>query len=120
MALFGLNWQRGRSGNYQKMRLAKSGWPIPSDCYLIRYREGDFAAVHTDPSPKGMRHFRLNILLQRAQDGGNFTLWGASTWRKGRIRLFRPDLHQHAVTKIIKGQRLVLSIGWLSKEREEV
>jgi hypothetical protein len=36
-----LTWQRGRQGTgYDKMLLATARWPLPFDCYLLRYPQG--------------------------------------------------------------------------------
>ena len=86
-------WQRGRRGTgYDKMLLLTAPWPIAFDAYLLRYPEGSEIPPHQDPVSSG-RHYRLNL-----------------------IKLFRSDLSQHSVTRVIGGSRYVLSIGWVLKE----
>jgi 2OG-Fe(II) oxygenase superfamily len=107
-----LRWEVGRQGTgYEKMLLATARWPLPFDCYLLRYRPGSSIPFHTDPVD-GRRHYRLNVVLRRAV-GGAFELDGAPIWRVGRAVLFRPDLGRHAVSMVDRGTRYVLSIGWV-------
>lgn len=109
-----LRWKEGRQGTgYEKMLLATAKWPIPFDLYLLRYGEGAFVSPHIDPVP-GHRHFRLNIFLKNAKFGGRFDLGvGKAIWSHPRAQLFRPDIYTHSVTKVLKGTRYVLSLGWL-------
>ncbi len=85
--------------------------PIPVDCYLLRYGEGTHIPPHRDPVTSG-RHFRLNVVLREARRGGRFVCEGA-IFSSRRINLFRPDMVEHAVTRIDEGTRIVLSVGWL-------
>ena len=86
---------------------------IPCDCYLLRFREGAEIAKHTDPVD-GKKHYRLNIVLRAAAEGGEF-ICSAPIINRRRIKLFRPDLAPHAVSRVRKGTRYVLSIGWVRK-----
>jgi len=105
-------WQHGRqSSGYEKMLLATAPWPIPFDCYLLRYTEGASIPPHTDPV-EGRKHFRLNIVLKHASSGGNLVC-DEVLFETARIKLFRPDLSAHAVTRVAGGSRYVLSFGWL-------
>lgn len=64
---------------------------------------------HTDPVT-GKRHYRLNIELWKAKDGGRF--YGCQPLlRLPRMVLFRPDTQTHAVSWVGEGTRLVLSFG---------
>lgn len=112
------NWVEGRQGSgYYKMKLL-SPKRFKFDCYLLKYPEGSFIKSHKDPSEKGFEHHRLNILLRDCEEGGNFrctvnTARGkflGFKWCK-----FRPDLYYHSVSKVSKGARWVLSIGWLKE-----
>lgn len=105
-------WRRGRQGTgYDKMLLATLPWPVPFDCYLIRYPEGSAIPAHTDPVAE-RRHFRLNIVLKRSSRGGEFVCANL-IFSTARIKLFRPDISEHSVTRVEGGSRYVLSLGWL-------
>ena len=55
---------------------------------------------------------RVNVVLRPAEQGGIFLCNGA--WVNfPRFKFFRPDQLTHGVSKIEKGERLVLSIGWV-------
>ncbi len=105
-------WQKGRQGTgYDKMLLATLPWPIPFDCYLLRFPDGSHIQPHKDPVAEGKKHFRLNVILKKAGSGGNF-LCHNPIFQSERINFFRPDISEHMVTRV-KGSRYVLSIGWL-------
>ena len=105
-------WRRGRQGTgYDKMLLATLPWPLPFDCYLIRYPDGSAIPPHTDPV-KDRGHYRLNIVLKTSPRGGEF-LCQDPLWETRRIKFFRPDRSEHAVTRVEGGSRYLLSIGWL-------
>ncbi|AHX11996.1 hypothetical protein CH75_23890 [Dyella jiangningensis] len=105
-------WQRGRQGSgYDKLLLAGTLWPLPCDCYLLRFPTGASVPPHTDRVSLG-RHYRLNIILRAPRRGGEFVC--ARPIHAGRrIKLFRPDVEEHSVTMIQEGTRWVLSIGWV-------
>ena len=102
----------GRQGTgYRKLRLW-SWWF--SDAYLIRYASGAFVMAHWDPA-EGRRHYRINIELCRAKEGGLF--WSSAVlFQWWRVVLFRPDVAQHSVSIVSKGRRLVLSFGFALPE----
>lgn len=105
-------WQRGRQGSgYDKMLLATSPWPVPFDCYLLRYPVGTHIPPHTD-RVTGRGHYRLNLVLKPSAGGGDFRCEDPIV-DTGRIKLFRPDLSEHSVSQVIGSARYVLSIGWL-------
>jgi len=108
--------QRGRqAGGYDKMLLATAArWPLPFDCYLIRYPEDSFIMPHTDPVTAG-RHYRLNIVLKSPKRGGEF-ICADPIFETHRIKLFRPDACEHSVTRVEGGSRYVLSIGWVRND----
>jgi len=106
-----LKWKHGRqAGGYQKLKIFESKF-FSCDCYLLYYKEGSFIPEHTDPVKK-KKHYRLNIELVKPKRGGYFIYDLPLIWKFYRIVLFRPDITIHSVTKIIKGYRLMLSIGW--------
>mgnify|MGYP003384666059 CR=1 FL=1 len=109
-------WQYGRQGTgYDKMLLLTAPWPIAFDSYLIRYPEGSSIPAHVDQVESG-RHYRLNIILKSAQSGGEF-ICKSAIFSSKRIKLFRPDVSEHSVSKVISGRRYVLSIGWVVGRR---
>ena len=113
-AALAFRWQRGRQGTgYDKMLLLTAPWPLPFDSYLIRYPEGSAIPAHTDPVQSG-RHFRLNVILKAPQSGGEFTC-ANPIFASRRVKLFRPDVGEHSVTRVVGGSRYVLSIGWILK-----
>jgi hypothetical protein len=109
-------WQRGRQlTGYDKMLLFESLWPLPWDLYLLRFTEGAEIAAHTDPVSIGAHH-RLNIVLREAGEGGQFQC-AQPLYESRRIKYFRPDLSEHSVTKVTRGTRYVLSVGWVRRAR---
>lgn len=109
-------WQRGRQqSGYDKMLLCGAYWPVKFDTYLIRFPLGSEIKPHVDKVSSG-RHFRLNIIIKNAQLGGEF-ICENSLFQSNRIKLFRPDITKHQVTKITKGSRYILSIGWIIRDK---
>lgn len=93
------------------MLLLTAPWPIPFDMYLIRYPEGSEIPPHTDPVQSG-RHYRLNVILKSPKSGGEFRC-EKPIYSSSRVKLFRPDVCEHCVTRVVGGNRYVLSIGWV-------
>ena len=111
-----LRWQRGRQGTgYDKCLLVASPFPVPFDCYLLRFPEGTAIPPHRDPVD-GARHFRLNVVVKRAPSGGEF-ICADPILDWGRLKFFRSDLSVHSVTQVVGGSRYVLSVGWALKAR---
>jgi len=115
-----MKWEKGRQNSgYEKIKLLESQ-RFKFDVYLLRYRKGASIPPHYDPAPFGFAHHRLNIVLKRAKDGGNFFTLSHGIHRphkfmNNRIIFFRPDITSHMVSKVKRGARYVLSIGWLRK-----
>ena len=109
------NWFRWRSGRqesgYEKMLLLVNPFLVPFDVYLLRFRQGAAVPPHTDPVSE-KKHYRLNLILKRARRGGRFRC-AKPIYESRRIKLFRPDIHEHSVSEIEEGTRYVLSIGWV-------
>lgn len=104
--------QRGRQmSGYDKMLLLQSLWPLPLDMYILRFTEGAEIAPHVDAVSSG-EHYRLNIVVKRALSGGEFVC-ASPIFESARIKYFRPDACEHSVTRVNKGSRYVLSIGWV-------
>lgn len=105
-------WQKGRQlTGYDKMLLGGCVWPIKLDTYLLRFPEGSEVPVHTDKVEQG-RHYRLNIVLKNAKEGGDF-ICEQPIYENSRVKLFRPDISKHSVSRIVKGNRYLLSIGFV-------
>ncbi|RYE56439.1 MAG: 2OG-Fe(II) oxygenase [Sphingobacteriales bacterium] len=110
-------WQQGRQGSgYEKALIATAPFPVPFDCYLLRYSTGAFVPRHVDQVQQGERHFRLNIVLNKKFVGGDFQHEGKPIYESKRIKIFRPDLLPHWVTPVKVGTRYVLSIGWILRD----
>jgi len=114
-----VSWTEGRQGSgYFKMLLGESRIPLPFDIYLLKFPKGSEIVEHTDPIKEGKRHYRFNIVLKKAKEGGIFRIDSAISKRRvflntPRLHFFRPDVDKHHVTKVESGTRYVLSIGWL-------
>ncbi len=110
-------WQRGRQNSgYDKMLLWQSWLPILFDLYLLRYPEGSEVPPHHDEVSFG-RHYRLNIILTQAKKGGDFYC-ANPIFATQRIKIFRPDINEHSVSRVEKGTRYVFSLGWVRRERK--
>ncbi len=106
-----LRWQSGRQGTgYDKLLLLVNPFLVPFDLYILRFPDGTEIPPHRDPVT-GKRHYRLNIILKRPRAGGEFICLDPIFETK-RIKLFRPDVSMHSVTKVQGGSRYVLSLGW--------
>ena len=107
-------WQAGRQqSGYEKMFLLCCPWVIKFDVYLLRFKPGSEIKPHIDPVTDA-RHYRLNLVLKHAKQGGAFTC-DQPIYVSNRIKLFRPDVSEHSVTRVIEGTRYVFSIGWVRK-----
>ena len=105
-------FEKGRQlSGYDKMLICTARWPIKFDMYILRFPEGSEIAAHTDKVARG-KHFRLNIVLKKARSGGEF-ICSAPLYESSRIKLFRPDICEHQVTRVTSGSRYLLSIGWI-------
>lgn len=80
------------------------------DCYLFHYKEGSYIPRHKDPS-FGKRHYRLNIVLKKPKEGGQWLCKKTIFNFKERVIVFRADDSYHQITKITKGDRWLLSFG---------
>jgi len=105
-------WRRGRQeSGYEKMLILVNPFLLPFDFYVLRFREGSEIPPHTDPVSE-KKHYRLNLVLKHARKGGHFSC-ANPIYESRRIKLFRPDLNEHSVSRINEGTRYVLSIGWV-------
>ncbi|MDX1800747.1 MAG: 2OG-Fe(II) oxygenase [Marinobacter sp.] len=78
--------------------------------YLVRYPEGHKVSPHLDMIAQG-RLYKLNCVLKKPRAGGRFLCERTALNLFGRVILFRPDLHQHQVTRIESGNRWLLSVA---------
>ena len=78
--------------------------------YLVRYPEGHKVAPHLDMISEG-RLYKLNCVLKKPKQGGEFVCERNLFNLGGRLILFRPDLYQHRVEKIQRGNRWLLSFA---------
>lgn len=107
-------WQSGRQlSGYDKMLLLYGLWPLPFDIYVLRFPEGSEIKAHTDPVSDN-QHFRLNVVVWKAAAGGEFQCKDP-IFQTNRIKYFRPDVSEHSVSKVVRGNRYVFSVGWLRK-----
>lgn len=107
-------WKAGRQDSgYKTMPLVYSH-RFKCDVHLIFYPEGSEIPPHKDHAMFEQRHYRINVELHKAKKGGEFQC-SKCIVRLPRFALFRPDMEVHSVSKIEKGSRLMLSIGWLRK-----
>ncbi len=84
------------------------------DCYLLRYAEGSSIPPHKDDAPFGSEHRRLNAVVQTAEEGGELIVEGKLVELYGSYAYaFRPDILAHEVSPVVKGVRLVWSVGVL-------
>ena len=105
-------WIKGRQGTgYDKLPIIVTRF---FDLYLLRFPQGCHVPPHVDGVDAGFAHYRMNIVLKKAKDGGEFVTNGSIiNW--SRLKLFRPDICEHSVTRVNMGTRYLLSIGWLRK-----
>jgi hypothetical protein len=74
-------WLGGRQQfGYFKMLLAtnRAFFFVPFDLYLLRFPTGSYISRHVDPVDEGRCHFRLNIVIWKASQGGDFLLFPSS------------------------------------------
>lgn len=107
-----LNWQKGRQqSGYDKLLLAYISMGIKVDLFLLRFPIGSEIPPHRDIVKAG-RHFRLNIIIKKSKEGGEF-ICEKPILNLDRIKLFRSDVYTHSVTKVSGSTRYVLSVGWI-------
>lgn len=114
-----MKWEEGRQQTgYMKKCLINSK-RFKFDVYLLKYPEGSYIPKHIDSAIIPFHeHHRINLILKKPKDGGKFYINGVE--QRGRYFKFRPDVVEHHVTKITKGTRYVLSIGWNKIKKEKL
>jgi hypothetical protein len=120
-----LKWRPGRAGSgYNKLKLLESV-SGRFDLYLLQYPTDSYIDWHTDPTFQGFNHWRINLVLKES-GGGEFQIREGGSLEKDEVtrkihiqtrflNIFRPDIQTHCVTKVTKGTRYVLSLGFLRK-----
>lgn len=78
--------------------------------YLVRYSQGHSTMPHLDMIAEG-RLYKFNWVLVKPREGGEFNCERTVFNLFGRFILFRPDLYQHQVSRIERGQRWLLSFA---------
>src|SRR6266403_2262952 len=67
-------WANGRSKTgYGKLTLCYWSWLIPWHILILRFPQGSRIPLHFDKM-KGRRHYRLNLIVRQAIDGGDFII----------------------------------------------
>ena len=111
-----MNWTQGRQKTGYLKKCIINSKRFKFDIYLLKYPEGSEIPKHIDsPILSSYEHHRVNIILKKPKQGGDFYINDIK--QIGRFFKFRPDIQEHHVTKIISGQRYVLSIGWCLKRK---
>lgn len=100
--------QTGRQGTgYFKRALFESK---TFDAWILTFPKGSRVPPHRDPI-NGRAHFRLNIVFQEAEEGGTF-ICADPIFMGRRFAFFRSDKSVHCVSRVVKGERKVISIGF--------
>jgi hypothetical protein len=108
------NWEQGRKKTYySKLTIFANPFLIPWHILILKFPEGSNIPEHKDPM-KGRRHWRLNIIVKSAKEGGEFICENPIIQSRF-LNFFRSDINKHRVTKVVSGTRYVLSIGWMLK-----
>ena len=91
-------WERGiQNSGYDKMLLCGALWPIKFDTYLLKFSQGSEIAPQIDTINSG-KHNRLNIILKKARVVAKF-ICANPIFATERVKLFRPDISEHQVTR---------------------
>lgn len=100
-------WLPGRQKNCSYMKMALWSfriWKFGFDCYLLKYEDGAYLKLHTDPV--NGKHWRTNVTL--SGDSSFFVENKGFVNRK--IITFRPDLYKHSL--FVYRKTVKLSIGF--------
>ena len=105
-----------RMAVFQKRALGLLGLSLMDgfDCYFVRYPEGSHIPLHLDDAPLAQEHHRVNVLLHAPEAGGEHFVDGRPvSLSAGDAYVFRPDLEQHEVKSVLRGERLIWTLGAL-------
>ena len=78
--------------------------------YLVHYSAGHRIMPHVDMVAAG-RLYKLNCVLVKPKRGGEFSCERTIVNVFDRVVVFRPDLYQHRVSRIERGNRWLLSFA---------
>jgi len=78
--------------------------------YLVHYRAGHRIVPHVDMVSEG-KLYKFNWVLIKPKAGGEFICERPIFNLFGRFILFRPDIHEHEVSRIDRGSRWLLSFA---------
>lgn len=87
-----------------------------SDALFLLFGTGAGIPEHVDDDhlESGHQHWRCNILLERAAEGGELVIADQPIdLRPGDAVLFRSDCERHRVSPVTRGRRLVFTVGAL-------
>lgn len=90
--------------------MTKKRFPIPFDCYILKYPPGSSIPPHKDKTEG--KHFRVNFVVTHPK-GGEFQC-DKPIFQSKWLNFFRPDISMHGVTTVESSRtRYVLSVGWI-------
>lgn len=78
--------------------------------YLVRYSTGHRIVPHVDMVSEG-KLYKFNWVVVKPKAGGEFICENNIFNLFGRFILFRPDIYQHQVSTIERGNRWLLSFA---------
>ncbi len=78
---------------------------------LVTYSVGHKVTRHIDMVDGG-RYYKLNFMLIKPIEGGNFQSDKVIFSVFNRVIFFRPDLYAHSVSTITEGKRVLLSFAF--------
>lgn len=98
---------------FSQKALTRRRWRIPRT-YVHVTRLGSGEEIPRKRRPYLGVRWRLDIVLRKAEFGGHFMIKEtcAPRHRFWRFVWFRPDRYTYGVTKVLLGQRVVLSISF--------
>jgi hypothetical protein len=85
------------------------------------FKDGAFTPLHSDPSPAGQAHVRINWMLKKPSVGGDPILGGKVIHvDEGDLWICFASEERHGSTPISGGERLICSFGALVPRNEAV
>lgn len=88
-----------------------------SDSFFLHYLDQKALAEHVDARSA----VRLNVLVIKPEDGGEFFInHTPAPMNAGDAIVFNPDTEPHGTTRLIRGERLIWSIGRTRNEQNPV
>lgn len=88
--------------------------PIYKNFIGNNFLEGAYVKEHTDPSPKGFDHIRINYMIKKPNIGGDPVIDGELlTVSEEDLWICIANRERHGSTPISGGERLIYSFGSL-------